>query len=149
MIRWILITILTIGIAATAFWGYQEHQDKNDILMQAENTYQRAFHELSYHVDLLHDKIGSSLAMNSDDRLSPQMVEIWRLTSEAQANVEQLPLALLLFNKTAEFLSNSGNFTYRTDVQHLSKDPLTDKETSTFDNPYNQSTEIKDYLRYV
>jgi len=149
MIRWILVTILTIGIAATAFWGYQEHQDKNDILMQAENTYQRAFHELSYHVDLLHDKIGASLAMNSDDRLSPQMVEIWRLTSEAQSNVGQLPLALLPFNKTEEFLSNIGNFTYRTAVRDLTEDPLSDKETSTLENLYKQSAEIKDELRNV
>lgn len=149
MIRWILVTILTIGIAATAFWGYQEHQDKNAILMQAENTYQRAFHELSYHVDLLHDKIGTSLAMNSDDRLSPQMVEIWRLTSEAQSNVGQLPLALLPFNKTEEFLSNIGDFTYRTAVRDLTEDPLTDKETSSLDKLYKQAGEIKDELREV
>src|SRR5690625_2777850 len=106
MVRWILIGALAIVNIATGMWGYQEHQEKNAILIQAENSYQRAFHELSYHMDLLHDKIGSSLAMNSRDRLSPQLVEIWRLTSEAHSNVGQLPLALLPFNKTEEFLSN-------------------------------------------
>ncbi|MGR5914373.1 hypothetical protein ACT7DA_18980 [Bacillus pacificus] len=30
----------------------------------AENSYQRAFHDLAYEVDLLHDKIGTTLAMN-------------------------------------------------------------------------------------
>lgn len=149
MIRWILVTVLTIGIAATAFWGYQEHQDKNAILIQAENTYQRAFHELSYHIDLLHDKIGTSLAMNSDERLSPQLVDIWRLTSEAQSNVGQLPLALLPFNKTEEFLSNIGNFTYRTAVRDLSEEPLSDKETETLERLYTQAEEIKDELRNV
>src|SRR5690625_7600541 len=87
MVRWILIGALAIVNIATGMWGYQEHQEKNAILIQAENNYQRAFHELSYHMDLLHDKIGSSLAMNSRDRLSPQLVEIWRLTSEAHSNV--------------------------------------------------------------
>ncbi|MFB4166341.1 germination protein YpeB [Virgibacillus sp. JSM 102003] len=149
MVRWILIGVLTIGIAGTAFWGYQEHQEKNAILIQAENTYQRAFHELSYNMDLLNDKIGTALAMNSKERLSPQMVEIWRLTSEAISDVGQLPLTLLPFNKTEEFLSNIGDFTYRTAVRDLKKDPLTDKETATLEELYKQSGELKNELRQV
>lgn len=149
MIRWIAISILTIGLFGTAFWGYQEHQDKNAILIQAENTYQRAFHELSYYVDLLYDKVGSSLAMNSRDQLSPQLVEIWRLTSEAHANVGQLPLSLLPFNKTEEFLSNIGDFTYRVAVRDLDEDPLNDDEIDTLENLYKQAGEIKDELRQV
>lgn len=149
MIRWLLITVLTLGILGTTFWGYQEHQEKNAVLIQAENTYQRAFHELSYHMDLLHDKIGASLAMSSKDRLSPQLVEIWRLTSEAHSNVGQLPLSLLPFNKTEEFLSNIGDFTYRVAVRDLDKDPLSDKEISSLENLYKQAREIKDELRQV
>ncbi|WP_164668746.1 germination protein YpeB [Virgibacillus doumboii] len=149
MVRWILIGVLTVGLAGTAFWGYQEHQEKNEVLIQAENTYQRAFHELSYNMDLLHDKIGTALAMNSRERLSPQMVEIWRLTSEAISNVGQLPLTLLPFNKTEEFLSNIGDFTYRTAVRDLKKEPLSEKETSKLEELYKQSKELKDELRQV
>jgi len=149
MIRWIAIAVLSLGIAGTAFWGYQEHQEKNAVLMQAENTYQRSFHDLSYHMDLLHDKIGTSLAMDSDERLSPQLVEIWRLTSEAQSDVGQLPLSLLPFNKTEEFLANIGDFTYRTAVRDLEKDPLSDKETKTLNKLYEQAGDIKNELREV
>src|SRR5690625_6425973 len=98
---------------------------------------------------LLHDKIGSSLAMNSRDRLSPQLVEIWRLTSEAHSNVGQLPLALLPFNKTEEFLSNIGDFTYRTAARDLDKEPLSDEELKTLESLYEQSEDIKDELRTV
>lgn len=149
MFRWILITVLAIANIATGIWGYQEHQEKNAILIQAENTYQRSFHELSYHMDLLHDKIGSSLAMNSKDRLSPQLVEIWRLTSEAHSNVGQLPLALLPFNKTEEFLSNIGDFTYRTAIRDLEKTPLSDEEIQSLEELYKQAGQIKDELRQV
>ncbi|MFD1039514.1 germination protein YpeB [Virgibacillus byunsanensis] len=149
MIRWIMIAVLTVGIAGTAFWGYQEHQEKNAILIQAENTYQRSFHELSYHVDLLHDKIGTALAMNSQERLSPQLVEIWRLTSEALSNVGQLPLALIPFNKTEEFLSNIGDFTYRTAIRDLENEPLSDEETKSLEELYKQSGDIKDEMRQV
>ncbi|HLR40623.1 MAG TPA: germination protein YpeB [Virgibacillus sp.] len=149
MIRWIAIAVLSLGIAGTAFWGYQEHQEKNAVLIQAENTYQRSFHDLSYHMDLLHDKIGTSLAMDSGERLSPQLVEIWRLTSEAQSDVGQLPLSLLPFNKTEEFLANIGDFTYRTAVRDLEKDPLSDKETKTLNKLYEQAGDIKNELREV
>jgi len=149
MIRSILIAVLSIGIVGLGYWGYKEHEEKNALLIHAENNYQRSFHELSYHMDLLHDKIGTSLAMNSGARLSPQFVDIWRLTSEALTNVGQLPLTLLPFNKTEEFLSQIGDFTYRTAIRNLDDDPLTDDEIETLEKYYSQAEEIKDELRQV
>lgn len=149
MFRWIAIVTLAITSLGLGIWGYQEREEKNAVLIQAENTYQRAFHELSYHMDLLHDKIGSSLAMNSKESLSPQLVDIWRLTSEAHSNVGQLPLALLPFNKTEEFLSNIGDFTYRTAVRDLEKTPLSNEEVKTLEELYKQAGHIKDELRQV
>src|SRR5699024_2422107 len=149
VVRWILIGILSLGIAGVGFWGYQEHQEKNAVLIQAENNYQRAFHELSYNMDLMHDKIGTDLAMNSRKSLSPQLTEIWRLTSQASSNVGQLPLTLMPFNKTEEFLSNIGDFTYRTAVRDLQEKPLSDKEVKTLQNLYEQSGDLKDELRNV
>ncbi|MBT2656417.1 germination protein YpeB [Bacillus sp. ISL-18] len=149
MIRGILIGVLAVGIAGTAYWGYQEHQEKNAILINAENNYQRAFHNLSYRMDLLNDKIGTTLAMNSKESLSPSLIEVWRLTSQAHGDVGQLPLTLLPFNKTEEFLANIGNFSYRTAVRDLSKEPLTDKEYQTLQALYKQSGDIQNELRNV
>ncbi|MBO1003067.1 germination protein YpeB [Pseudogracilibacillus auburnensis] len=149
MIRSILIAVLAVGIAGISYWGYKEHEEKNALLIHAENTYQRSFHELSYHMDLLHDKIGTSLAMNSGERLSPQFVDIWRLTSQALTNVGQLPLTLLPFNKTEEFLSNIGDFTYKTAIRNLDDDPLTDDEIKALESYYKQAANIKDELRQV
>ncbi|WP_088050480.1 germination protein YpeB [Virgibacillus dakarensis] len=149
MIRWILITVLTMGLIGVGIWGYQEHREKNAILIQAENTYQRSFHELSYHMDLLNDKIGTALAMNSRQTLSPQLVEIWRITSDALSDVGQLPLSLLPFNKTEEFLSDIGDFTYKAAVRDLEKEPLSDKETKTLETLYKQSGDITKELRQV
>ena len=38
MLRGILIGVLTLGIAGVAFWGYQEHKEKNAVLEIEENT---------------------------------------------------------------------------------------------------------------
>ncbi|PLS02108.1 germination protein YpeB [Neobacillus cucumis] len=149
MIRGILIGILALGIAGTAYWGYQEHQEKNAVLINAENNYQRAFHDLAYRMDMLHDKIGTTLAMNSKESLSPSLIEVWRLTSQAHGDVGQLPLTLLPFNKTEAFLANIGNFSYQTAVRDLSKNPLTDKEYQTLNSLYKQSGDIQNELRNV
>lgn len=149
MLRGIMIGVLTIGVAGAAFWGYQEHKEKNAVLMNAENSYQRAFHDLSYQIDLLHDQIGTTLAMNSQESLSPALAEVWRITSNAHSDVGQLPLTLLPFNKTEEFLANIGDFNYRTAVRNLDDDPLTDKEYKSLKKLYGDAKDIQDELRNV
>jgi spore germination protein len=149
LLRGIAIAVLVIGIAGTAYWGYQEHREKTAILINAENNYQRAFHDLTYQIDLLNDKIGTTLAMNSRSSLSPQLAEVWKITSQAHGDVGQLPLTLLPFNKTEEFLANIGNFSYKAAIRDLDKEPLTEKEYSTLKTLYRQSGEIQQDLRQV
>lgn len=149
MFRWISILLLVIAGVGVGAWGYKEHQEKNAVLIQAENTYQRAFHELTYHMDLLHDKIGTAMAVSSNERLSPELVEIWRITSESLGNVGQLPLTLLPFNKTAHFLSQIGEFTYKTAARDLENDPLTEDERNDLSELYKQAEEIQQELRNV
>lgn len=149
MIRGIIIAVLALAVAGTGFWGYQEHQEKNAILINAENNYQRAFHDLTYQIDLLHDKIGTTLAMNSRRSLSPALAEVWKITSEAHNDVGQLPLSLLPFNKTEEFLSRIGEFSYRAAVRDLEKEPLSGKEYKSLQVLYKQAADVQGELRKV
>lgn len=149
MLRTITIVFLSLGLIGTVYWGYKEHEEKNTLLIHAENNYQRSFHELSYYMDLLHDQIGTSLAMNSGEKLSPQFVEIWRITSEALTNVSQLPLSLIPIHKTEEFLSDIGSFTYRTAIRNLDDEPLNDEEMNTLNNLYDEAANLKDELRQM
>ena len=149
MIRNILIVILVIGLAGTAYWAYEEHQEKNAILIHAENNYQRSFNDLAYRMDVLNEKIGSTLAMNSRQSLSPALAEVWRMTSDAHGSVGQLPLTLMPFNKTEEFLTNIGDFAYKTSIRDLDKSPLTDEEYKTLQKLYERSNDIQTELRKV
>src|SRR5690625_4412311 len=98
-------------------------------------------------MDMLHDQIGTSLAMNSADKLSPQFVEIWRLSSEALSNVSELPMTLIPIHKTEELLSKIGDFTYKTAIRNLDDDPLNDDEVKTLEQLYEQAEHIKNELR--
>ncbi|NHN28749.1 germination protein YpeB [Paenibacillus agricola] len=145
----VMFPILLIFLIGAGVWGYLEHQEKNAILIKAENQYQRAFHDLSFHVDKLHTELGNTLALNtaSQDSYKKGLVNVWRITSEAQSEINQLPLALLPFNKTEEFLANMANFSYRAAVRDLGKQPLNDGEIQTMNALYQHSDEISTALR--
>jgi spore germination protein len=146
-----LFPIVALALVGTGLWGYQVNQEKNTILIKAENQYQRAFHDLSYHVDQLHSELGQALAVNSGskDSLRKSLSNVWRVTSQAQNEINQLPLTLLPFNKTEEFLSNVSKFSYQVAVRDMSKSPLTDHEINTLNTLYTRSKEISTELRDV
>jgi spore germination protein len=143
------MALLTIGIIGTGYWGYQEHQDKNSILIKAENSYQRAFHDLNNNMGNLEDELGKSIAMNSRKLIAPCMTNIWRLTYTAQSNVGQLPLTMMSFAKTEEFLADIADFTYDIGMRDLDKEPLTDKEWKRLKTLHGQAKEIQGELRKV
>ncbi len=140
----ILFPVMTLLFVGSIYWGYQELQEKNSILIKAENQYQRAFHELSYNMEQLHDQLGHTLAVNStsNNYHRKSLVNVWRLTSDAQGKINQLPLTLLPFNKTEDFLARIASFTYRTAVRDLNKEPLTKDEYETMKTLYAKSEEI-------
>jgi spore germination protein len=145
----VLAPILAIGAIGVGMWGYQENQEKNSVLIKAENQYQRAFHNLNYHIDKLQDELGKTIAVNSRQQLTPSLTNVWRLAYSAQSDVGQLPLTLMPFNQTEKFLANVADFSYQTAVRDLQKEPLSNKEYKTLQALYRHSKEIQSQLQTV
>lgn len=147
----VLFPVMTIFLIGAIVWGYQENQEKNAILIKAENQYQRAFHDLSFHMEKLHGEIGNTLAVNSTSNSMHRkgLVNVWRMTSEAQNEINQLPLTMLPFNKTEEFLSKISKLAYQTSIRDLDKDPLSDNEFKTLQVLYKDSGQISKDLQGV
>jgi len=147
----VLLPILTIALIGTGVWGYQEHQEKNSILIKAENQYQRAFHDLSYYMGQLKQELGKTMAVNStsQDYQKRRLIQVWRMTSQAQNQISQLPLTLLPFTKTEEFLDHIANFSYRASIRDLTKEPLSNKENKTLLTLYSRSKELSKELESI
>ncbi|TVY04543.1 germination protein YpeB [Cohnella terricola] len=147
----ILFPIATLLFIGSIVWGYQEHQEKNSVLIKAENQYQRAFHDLSTHMGRLHDQLGQTLAVSSASQGMHRkgLVNVWRLTSQAQNEINQLPLAMLPFNKAEEFLSRMSNFAYRTSVRDLTKEPLSSDEVKMMKSLYKTAGSVNQELGKV
>lgn len=147
----VLFPIVTVALAGAALWGYFEHQDKNSLLIKAENQYQRAFHELTYYMDQLQAELGKARAANSrsDAFQKKELAQVWRMTSEAQNQINQLPLALLPFNKTEEFLDRLAQFSYQTSLRDLAREPLSEKESATLKTLHERAKELSNELRSI
>ncbi|MCU6710037.1 germination protein YpeB [Paenibacillus sp. J5C_2022] len=147
----VLFPIVTVMLIGSVYWGYQMQQDKSQLLIKAENQYQRAFHNLTSHVEKLHEQLGNTLAVNSTSKGFHQkgLVNVWRLTSEAQNEISQLPLSYLPFTETENFLSHISNFAYKTAVRDLTKKPLSEAEFKTLKTLYEKSDEIAKDLHHM
>ncbi|PTL22383.1 germination protein YpeB, partial [Shouchella clausii] len=84
MFRNLLIAALAVAVVGTGVWGYQQKQEKDQLQITANNTYQRAFHDLTYHIDQIEDELGKTLAMNTQRQLTPSLADVWRVTSLAE-----------------------------------------------------------------
>jgi len=145
----IIIPVLVVALLGTGYWGYQENQEKNAILIKAENQYQLAFHNLNFHIDRLKDELGKALAVSSHRQISPSLANVWRLAYNAQSEVGQLPLTLIPFNKTEEFLAKISNFSYRIVIRDHQEKPLTEQEYHTLKTLYQHAKEIQKELDRV
>lgn len=147
----VMFPILLVALIGMAVWGYQENKEKNSVLIKAENQYQRAFHDLTSHISKLQTELGNTLAVNSthNDMYRKGLINIWRLTGEAQNEISQLPLAVMPFTKTSNFLDQISKFSYRTAVRDLSKNPMSEEERSTLFALYEHSKDIAKELSTV
>jgi spore germination protein len=102
-------------------------------------------------VEKLHTELGNTLAVNSASQgmHRKSLVNVWRLTSEAQSEINQLPLTLLPVSKTEDFLTHISNFSYKTAVRDLTKQPLSPDEMKTLKTLYENSKGISSDLQKV
>ncbi|MED4127092.1 MULTISPECIES: germination protein YpeB [Shouchella] len=147
MIRNLMIGALAVAVVGTGVWGYQQKNDKEHLAQAAENMYQRAYHDLSFHIDQIEDELGKTMAMNSQRQLSPALADVWRVTSLAEKSLAELPVQGLNMEDTEKYLYKIADFSYRTSVRDLNQEPLTDDEYKTLEQLYEQSASIRQSMR--
>ncbi|WP_225999058.1 germination protein YpeB [Paenibacillus sp. BJ-4] len=154
----VLFPIVALIMIGAFVWGYRESQMRKEVSLQArsmsikaENQYQRAFHDLSFHMDQLHSQLGNAVAVHNTSHAMHRkcLMNVWRITSEAQNEVNQLPLNVMPFNHAKDLLSHVSAFSYQTAVRDLDHEPLNEKEISNLKTLYKNSREISKNMHEV
>lgn len=144
-----LLPVLVIAVIGVGYWGYTEYQHKNVLANKAENQYQRAFHELGFYVNSVQDELGKSIAVSTPGQIRRSLANTWRLAYAAQARIGQLPLGIMEFSQTEEFIARVADFSYRTAIRDLDDEPITDEEWETLKTLYECASRIQGEIQSV
>ncbi|UOF89750.1 germination protein YpeB [Fodinisporobacter ferrooxydans] len=149
MANW-LLPVLAIGLMITGIWGFQQSRQKSALLIQSENHYQQAFHDLAYQMDQLQNELGKSLAVGSENQFKKSMNSIWRMTYMAQNDVGELPLTLMPFHKTQAFLHDLGTFAYQAAAaKPLDAAQVTEQQWRQLKQFYQESKAMEANVKHV
>lgn len=117
----LVIPILLLGLVCIGGWGYSQYQAKRQWEISAENQYQRAFEELTGHVNNLETQLSKSLVAASVPQFIRLMTDSWREANACQEDIGQLPLTSLDLSRTKTLLAAAGTFCLNTAQNQLTK----------------------------
>ncbi len=145
----IALPILLLLLVGFAVWGFQVREERNTVLIKAENQYQRSFYELNDNLEQLHHELAKLQMLTVEGSQRKALANIWRLANLAQNDISQLPLTLLPFHETQQLLHNISTFAYNTTVRDVQRAPLTRAERNLLKRLYARTGEISTELRRV
>ena len=117
----LIIPILSLALICTVGWGYSQYQAKRQWEISAENQYQRAFEDLTGHVNNLETQLTKSLVAASIPQFIQLMTDSWREANACQEEIGQLPLTSLDLSRTKNLLASAGAFCLNTAQNQLTK----------------------------
>ncbi|NLW47436.1 MAG: germination protein YpeB [Firmicutes bacterium] len=123
----LFIPILSLALVCVCGWGYSQYQAKRQWEINAENQYQRAFEELTGHVNNLETQLTKSLVAASVPQFIRLMTDGWREANSCQEDIGQLPLTSLDLSRTKTFLASAGTFCLNTAQNQLADDSRLNK----------------------
>ncbi|MGI6145490.1 MAG: germination protein YpeB [Peptococcia bacterium] len=148
--KWLYLlipAILLVGIIGTAVWGYQEMGTRQKLQNRAESQYQKAFYELTEHLNNITGQLAQILVTSSREQTTLTLATIWRQVFAAQANIGSLPLALVPLAQTEKFLDNTSVVSsYLLSQTAQSEGGLSENNIKTLEDLYQRAQDITNDL---
>lgn len=127
MRRW-LVPVLVVALVLTGIWGFLQMRARQSWELQAENDFQRAFHELTYHVNGMENLLAKASVVNTAVQRNKVFSDIWRHSYSAQQNLYSLPLTDADLTSTRNFLAKLLSFSYRISEESAEGKELAEKD---------------------
>lgn len=106
---WIAVALLVVVAAASLYWGATQLRLKNQFMTRLENTYQRAFHELSFNLGAIDSELAKASVASTPEQAMIRLSAVWRQAYAAQEKIGQIPLGVIEFQNTERFLARLGD----------------------------------------
>ena len=124
----IVLSILLMALAVFGIWQFKRARD----LEYAQNMmYRQIFTEFAGYVDDLQNSLLKSRLINDPSQLVELSGELYRNAAAAKAGLCSLPLGDVSVARTAEFLSQVGDYAHSVSMRVLNGGEMTDEEVDT------------------
>lgn len=117
----LIIPLLLLALVITAGWGYSQYQARKQWEINAENQYQRAFLELTGHINNMESTMSKALVAGSFPQSIRLLTDTWKESNSSQENLGQLPLTSMELNRTKMLLAKTGTFCFNSAQNQLIK----------------------------
>ncbi len=146
--QWLLPGLLVIALIGVGAWGYQESRVRQDLQNRAESQYQKAYHELVWHLDNISGQLAQALVTSSREQAILTMATVWRQVFAAQSNIGGLPLAFLPLSQTEKFLADTSDMANALLSQIArGQGKLAEQNIKTIEELYQRSRTLGDDLQ--
>lgn len=141
--------ILAAAALGIGYWGYQEHNSKLALQTAINNNYQRAFYNLTDHVQTMEVLLGKSLVLADPEKSEQFFEEIWQQANRALDSLTQLPVGDAVLGRTSKFITQLGDYSNMLARQVDEGKPLTPEQWDTVNRLYNQASELNKELNNI
>lgn len=137
--------IFSVVIVALGVFGTYEYFKARAYRQSLEDTYNRAFFELTDYVDDIDTLLAKGMLATSAGEMATISQELSVQASAAKSCLAQLPTANIQLDKTEKFLSQVGDYTYTLSQSLIDKKSITEDEyeslnsLSSYASTLNQS----------
>ena len=133
-------------IAITAFWGYNQYRERQQLELFLSNRYQQDFYEMVEDVEQLQVLLGKSLVSVSPQHNIVGLTNIWSKAMNAQQQLTNLPLSEAVVYRTAKFLAQTGDFAHVMAQKNAEGQVLTEEERQQLANLRQQAAQLSSVL---
>ncbi|MBO5059353.1 MAG: germination protein YpeB [Clostridia bacterium] len=137
--------IFTVAVVALGVFGTYEYFKARAYRQSLEDTYNRAFFELTDYVDDIDTLLAKGMMATSAGEMATISQKLSVQASAAKACLAQLPITEVQLDKTEKFLSQVGDYTYTLSQSLIDKKTITEDEyenltsLGTYASTLNQS----------
>lgn len=144
--RWILPVGLLVLALMAGYWGYWQYNENRQLRVAIGNNYQRAFYNLSDHVQNAEVMLGKSLVSTDPIQSQKLYEQIWEQSNQALDSLGQLPVGDALLGRTAKFITQLGDYTRTLSEQVAMGKTTSQEQWETLNQLYNQTSSLNSEL---
>ena len=141
-----LYWLFTVVAVVLCTFGVYEYFNARAYRQSLEDTYNRAFFELTDYVDDIDTLLAKGMIATSAGEMATISQELSVQASAAKACLAQLPITEIQLDKTEKFLSQVGDYTYTLSQSLIDKKTISEEEYESLSSLGSFATSLNQSL---